>query len=143
MSEVVAKIDVGDLLDPEVARNGPVDVLWNQDEWIPCNRVLQTPPIPRRPWWARLLRMRPFFLLIRLEPGAGDDLADFGRRVSKRLGVRWDGPPRDEDRAVWLPGGVFAWNAGRALASSRRIFERLDGLNVVRAQVRALVADSE
>lgn len=137
LSIPAAVFNVGDLLDDEKMRRGPLEVLWAQDKWIEPNRPLPIPDLCGRPLRARLMRLRPFWISIRVAPPDNEaDLGAWGRAVAAKLGTEWLEDPKDGDKAVWLLAHVFARQAGAALGSAGRIFHRLDGFQISQAQVR-------
>jgi hypothetical protein len=129
--------DAAALLSDERMVNGPMVVWWNQDEEETPNRPHEWGDPPRVRLRDRLLGRRPFKVEIRLTPPPAEDLEEFGHRIAAKLGLPWKyGPPRPEDRAVWLPGEVLARTAPHALGSAGLALKQLDGVSVSAAQIR-------
>lgn len=125
-----------DLLDDEKMRNGPMVVFWNQDEEIRPNREFPDYDLPRRPFHAWLFRLRRFKMELRLAPPPDEkELAEWGARVAKTLGVTW-GDPLEGDRAAYVIGYTFARNAPAAIATAGYVLKKLDEFHVGAVQVR-------
>lgn len=130
-------MDADMLLRPEAMRDGPLVVFWNQEAWIePDAPILGTDEMPPKKLVQRLLRCKPWSIEIRLAPPPDADLETWGVAVAKKLGVPWSGPPKDGDRAVWMPGATWARNAGGALGSASLVFKDLNGFQIGAAQIR-------
>jgi hypothetical protein len=133
-----AVFDADFLLDAEKMQHGPVQVLWNQNEWIEPGRALPTASreeFPKRNPWQRLRRWRLFHILIRIAPPEGTDLETWGRE----LAVKLDHPIGDMhegDLAVWMTALGWAPNVGSALGSGGRLLSRMKDVKISQAQIR-------
>lgn len=144
MTTPAMTFDVGQLLDGDKLRNGPMTLFWNQDEFIPCNHKIDYGEPPKRKLIHRLLRVRAFRFDVRIAPPkdmAPAELSEWGKAIAARLDVPWQNEARDGDRAVWLPGWVWCKTAGQAVGSARHVFNKLDGLTIGQAQVRAIASE--
>lgn len=129
---------VDQLLDPKPMKDGPMDVFWNQDEWIPPTNdaIPLGDEWPRRTLVQRALRCRRWHGAVRIAPPPDTDLGEWGKGVAAKLGVPWTNEPQEGDRAVWLPMTIWARNAGQAIGSAGLVFKALDGFTVGQAAIR-------
>jgi hypothetical protein len=131
------RLDAEKLLDPVAMKNGPMDFLWNQDEWIPPNGPMTVgDKWPKRKPHQIILRCVRWHGTIRIAPPPDADLSEWGKAIAERLGVPWAGEPEEGDRAVWLPLTIWARNASHALGSAALVFQALDGFQVSQAAIR-------
>lgn len=137
MADTAYLLNAEDLLDPDRMRNGPFDVLWNQDEWIEPNRPMAPgDEWPRRKLIQRVLRFKRWHGAARLAPPPDADLEQWGVAIAIKLGIPWDGPPQEGDKAIWLPMTIWARTAPQAIASAGRGIRRLDGFKLGAAAIR-------
>lgn len=139
---------VGEAIDfADPMENGPLVVFWGQTEYIPpAADVKQSwpdapPALSRR---ERRKGYRPFKVLMRLQPPDGEDLTEWGGRISDAMGVSMDlsGPRNPDHKAIFAPGVGNYRNAAEALAGSAGLLRRLQGFEVSGLQVKVEGWDS-
>lgn len=134
-------MNADDLLDRDKMLNGPMVVMWGQEDYIPVRdpqRFKLEPP--KRRLIERLSRRKPWRIMVRLQPPEGEDLELFGRKIAASLGIegKWDS--RDpSDKAVWLPASGWYPNAPAAIGAAGRVLNRLSDLPVAAVQVEVQV----
>lgn len=142
MNRIDARYMNGQLFTKRTWQEGPVTVLWGQDEWVeptkPPGSLGAPPKLPRvRGWLMRRTGWQMWRLDIRVTPPAGVDLETFGTKLLAQIpgGIRC--PPIEEgNKAIWLVCGGWALDAGGALKQGEKVFDWMTGVDIATAQLR-------
>lgn len=130
----IAVFDLGDTFDVDRLVNGPITVMWGQDDYVESSKPLTYPDV-RLSFLDRLRGKRAFRVDIRLVPFAGDTLQGLGKHISRRMGIPFMADEDPENKSVWLPGAGAYKDAGHALAGGAALLHKLSGVKVGAAQI--------